>query len=293
VSPDRADPPSIRLEGDGIRIHGLDFGPADAHGLALLLHGVGGNAWIWKPVAARLRDGLGGRVRVVALDGRDGGLTDHPTAGYEPERFAADLVAVHDALGAGPLTIVGHSRGGWLAAWFAERFPERVDRLVLVDPARLMFASEADADRFYEWVRGGLGPFVDRDDALAWACRRDPEADWNEDRTRSFLEGFVEQSDGTLVGRLPVHAVAALRQARERVDSVGPRLADIACPTLLLVAQRQSPERVRDKLAYADGLRDVRALEIDGSHFLHTDAPGRVADEIVGFLGPGWPQAND
>ena len=290
MSPDHADPRSIWLDGDGIRVHGLDFGPAGAPGLVILLHGVGGNARIWEPAATRLRASLGGRARVLALDGRDGGLTDHPPSGYEPERFAADLVAIHDALGAGPLVIVGHSRGGWLAAWFAERFPERVNRLVLVDPARLAFASEADADRFYDWVRGGLGPFVDREDALAWARRRDPEADWNEARTRSFLAGLVEGADG-LRGRLPVHAVAALRQARERTDSVGPRLGDIACPTLLLVAERQSPELRRDKLAYADGLRDVRAVPIDGSHFLHTDAPARVVDEIVGFLGAGWPQA--
>lgn len=278
-------PRSLWLPGDGVRVHALDWGPVTgAAGLVLMLHGVAGNAWVWEPVASRLRDAIGDRCRIVAVDGRDGGLTDHPTTGYEVERFGADLVAVHDALGGGPLTLVGHSRGGWLAAWFAERHPDRMEHLVLVDPARLIFGSEADAERFYTWVLEGLGPFASRRAAVGWARKHDPDADWNAARTHAFMAGLSERKDGSLVGLLPPSAVDQLRAARQREDVVGPQLASIACPVMLMVASRQPDARRRDKLAYAERLLDVRVTQVDGTHFLHTDAPDRVADLIASFV---------
>ena len=69
------------LPGAGIRVHALDWGPAYAERLVLLLHGVAGHARIWDAVAPRLRSPLAGSHRVVANDGRDGGLTDHLATG--------------------------------------------------------------------------------------------------------------------------------------------------------------------------------------------------------------------
>jgi pimeloyl-ACP methyl ester carboxylesterase len=89
-----------------------------------------------------------------------------------------------------------------------------------------------------------------------------------------------------LVGRLPVAAVEQLRAVREGEDAVGPRLAAVRCPVLLLVATRHSDARRRDKLAYADALPDVIVEEVDGSHFLHTDAPDVVAGLIARFADP-------
>jgi pimeloyl-ACP methyl ester carboxylesterase len=279
-----ADPRPVWLAGEGIRVHGLDWGPERAARLALLLHGVAGNAHAWDAVGPLLRTRLDGAIRLVALDGRDGGLTEHPVSGYLVDDFGADLIAVHEALGGVPLTLIGHSRGGWLATWFAARHPERLEALVLVDPARLAFGAGAAAS-FYASVRRSLGPFASRDEALSWARAEDPLADWNEVRVATFLAGFEVQADGSLRGRFPAAAVDHLRAAREREEGVGNLLSSIECPVLLLVATRQSAERQAEKLAYASGIRDIRVELVDGSHFLHTDAPERVAELIGGFLG--------
>jgi pimeloyl-ACP methyl ester carboxylesterase len=251
----------------------------------LLLHGVAGNARIWQPVATRLRGTLGDTARIIGLDGRDGGQTDHPERGYRAEDFAADLAAVHDSLGRPPLTVVGHSRGGWLATWFAERHPDRVERLVLVDPARLRFASDNAAVAFFDRVRTGLGPFPDAEHALDWARGEDPDAEWTAARIEAFLAGYEVHIDGSLVGRLPPAAVDQLRAAREDGDPVGSLLGAIDCPVLLLVGTRQAAARVEDKLHYAEGICDVRVERIDATHFLHTDAPDRVAELIAEFAG--------
>lgn len=279
-----APPPAERwFKGHGIRIHGLDWGDRSAGTPILFLHGVGGNAWVWDDVAPRLAASLP-RHHLVAIDQRDGGDTDHPATAYDRADFIADIVAVHDQLGGGPMILVGHSRGGWLGTAFAIEHPDRVAGLVLVDPARLAFATDTDSESFYRWVRDALGPFESEEAALAWAKREDPDAVWTEVRTRSLLFGYRTAADGRLVGKLPSSAVDRLRAARAGAEGVTTALATMTRPVLLLVSERQSAARIADKLAYADRLPQVRAVRIDGTHFLHTDAPGAVSAAIVRFV---------
>ncbi len=285
---DRPGPVERWFRGDGIRIHALDWGgPAHAPA-ALMLHGVGGNAWIWDGVARRLARLLPGH-RIVAIDQRDGGDTEHPPTGYSRERFVADVAAVHDQLGGGPMALIGHSRGGWLASAFAATYPDRLSRLVLVDPARLVFEREADADAFFSWVSGSLGPFESEEAALTWATAQDPHADWTPIRTRSFLAGLRRDEAGRLVGKLPSEAVPQLRQARVDGEVVTEGLSAIETPTLLLVAERQSAARLRDKLAYAERIPEVTVRRLDGSHFLHAETPADVAAEIASFIAADRP----
>jgi pimeloyl-ACP methyl ester carboxylesterase len=271
------------LPGDGIRMHALDWGFRDAPRLALLLHGVAGNAHIWDAAARRLRERLGDAAHVVALDSRDGGLTDHPATGYEPEDFGNDLASAHDALGRKPLTLVGHSRGGWIAAWFAERYKDRVERLILVDPARLSFQRQEASDGFFDRIRLGLGRFATEQAAIDWGRQWDPDGDWNKHRIAGFLANYRRQEDGSLVGHVPPATVEQLRR-RSGEDPVGPRLREISCPTLLLVGTRQSADRQRDKLLYAESIPNCRVVKLAAGHFLHTDLPDEVAREIANFV---------
>ncbi|MCC6521393.1 MAG: alpha/beta hydrolase [Polyangiaceae bacterium] len=107
-------------------------GPADAPPLVLLPGGAT-SSLMWRPVIA----GLASRYRVYALDSiLDVGLS----ANSGPVKTVDDLVEWLDelfrALGFGPdLRLMGMSHGGWLAANFALRRPERVGKVVLVAPA--------------------------------------------------------------------------------------------------------------------------------------------------------------
>ena len=284
---DAGPPPADRwFRSGGVRIHALDWGGPDGGVPVLFLHGVAGNAWIWDDVASRMRGALPDH-RLIALDGRDGGDTDHPPTGYERDDFVQDVLAVHDSLGARPMVLVGHSRGGWLATWLASQHPERVAALILVDPARLVFATSDDADAFYDWVLGALGPFDDEEAALAALAREYRTASWTQARRRSALFGFRRDADGRLVGKLPATVVPQLRRARDGGEVVTEALAQITAPTLLLIAERQSHDRRADKLAYAERIRHARVVRLDGSHFLHTDLPEAVAGEIVAFVQDG------
>ncbi len=113
---------------DGAAITYRAWGPAGAPGI-LLVHGGAAHAGWWDHLGPRLAAGH----RVVALDLSGHGDSDW-REGYTYDQWAVELVAVARAAGiAGDLTVVGHSMGGITAMRAAVRFPEIVNRVVVVD----------------------------------------------------------------------------------------------------------------------------------------------------------------
>jgi pimeloyl-ACP methyl ester carboxylesterase len=274
----------VFFEREGVRLHGIDWGGSTDGVPVIMLHGVGGNGWTWDAVATRLRATLGDGYHLVGLDQRGSGDSDKPASGYEPDEFARDVLAVQDALGGKPMVLVGHSRGGWLAAFVAAHWPERVSHLVLIDPARLSFDSAQDADDFYGPVKALLGPFASREEALAAARQRDPRAQWTPARQRTFLFGLEERSDGSLAGKTPPWVIDQLRAVRETEDRVSPSLHRASMPTLLLVASTSPEKRLNQKLAYKQRIPHARLEMLDGTHNLQNDLPDQVAALMTDFL---------
>lgn len=101
----------------------------DGAPVLLAVHGITASHLAWAVVADRL--GGAGTLAAVDLRGR-GGSADLPGP-YGMERHAADCVAVLAALGVSSTVVTGHSMGGFVALVLADRHPERVSRLVLVD----------------------------------------------------------------------------------------------------------------------------------------------------------------
>ncbi|MFC0527528.1 alpha/beta fold hydrolase [Phytohabitans kaempferiae] len=278
-----SEPTDIHINANGIRQHGIEWRGGDGAHLVLLLHGCGSNCWNWYPLGKRLAERFGDRVRVVALDHRGCGDSERPATGYSPDICAQDVLAVHEQLTDGPVTLVGHSRGGWLSAYIAGRFPDRVAGLVLVDPARMVWPSREAADAFYDRVGRGLGPFDTFEDAVENAKRGHPLAVWSEDRLRGLRFGLREEG-GKLVGKLPREVLAQLRAVRLDSDEVGPYLPQVTAPTLLLVASTSDERRQGEKLAYGEGIDGAEVRFFPTSHYMHVDAPDDIAGTVGEFL---------
>jgi pimeloyl-ACP methyl ester carboxylesterase len=79
-------------------------------------------------------------LRTIAVDLRGFGLSDKPRhrGAYAIDAYRADLDALLDALGLDRVTLVGQSMGGGLALRYALMRPERVHRLVLINPSGLV-----------------------------------------------------------------------------------------------------------------------------------------------------------
>ena len=131
---------------DGSRLSVWVLGPLSAERPVVLLHGLGADATYWAGTARALV--RGGRT-VLLPDGPGSGRSEAPrsSAGYRiPGRVAA-LDALFRALALDRADLVGHSLGGWTAAAFALRHPEKVGRLVLVDAGGFDVPADVDAER--------------------------------------------------------------------------------------------------------------------------------------------------
>ena len=117
---------SASLFGCNIRYYDVGSGP-----LMLLIHGIGGDADDW----AFCLDALASAYRVIALDLLGFGRSAKPHIDYTIAGFVEMLKRWLRTLDIERATLVGHSLGGWIAATFALRWPQAVDKLVLVDSA--------------------------------------------------------------------------------------------------------------------------------------------------------------
>ncbi len=131
-----ADPDSHFVEVNGITVHYKRAGTGKP--ALLLLHGFGASTFSWREVMEPLAE----TWTVVAYDRPGFGLTERPMAGewagpnpYAPETQAELAIGLMDALGFERAVLVGHSAGGTVALLTALTYPERVEALVLVDPA--------------------------------------------------------------------------------------------------------------------------------------------------------------
>jgi len=129
-----------------------------ADGTRLAYHQAGeGNSLICLPggpmqASAYLGDlgGLSAHRSVVLVDLRGTGESAVPAdpASYRCDRLVDDVEALRGHLGMDRIDLLGHSAGGALAVLHAGRFPDHIDRLVLVTPSPLAVGlGIADSDR--------------------------------------------------------------------------------------------------------------------------------------------------
>jgi pimeloyl-ACP methyl ester carboxylesterase len=115
---------------DGIRIHYQEFGD-DTRPAMLLIHGYTASAYVWRHCVHSFVDA---GFYVLAIDLVGFGYSEKPRwFEYSIDAQARIVERFLDHLGIGRASLVGSSYGGAVAATLALDYPERVDKLVLVD----------------------------------------------------------------------------------------------------------------------------------------------------------------
>ncbi|MBT2117321.1 alpha/beta hydrolase [Dyella sp. LX-66] len=114
----------IETKGATIHVRVGGKGPA-----VVLLHGFGDTGDMWAPLATDLMR----NHTVVVPDLRGMGLSSHPEEGYDKRSQAADVRGVLTKLGIDHAAVVGHDIGTMVAYAYAARYPDKTDRLVVMD----------------------------------------------------------------------------------------------------------------------------------------------------------------
>lgn len=123
-----------RVEETTLHGHRVTYRTAgDSGPVVLLVHGITGSSQHWAPVV----DLLASDFTVIAPDLLGHGESAKPRGDYSLGAYASGLRDLLALLGHEKATVVGHSLGGGVAMQFAYQFPERCERLVLVDSGGL------------------------------------------------------------------------------------------------------------------------------------------------------------
>lgn len=115
---------------DGAKVHYQEFGDA-ARPTVIMIHGYTASAYVWNTTAPMLADA---GFRVIAIDMLGFGYSEKPSwFDYSIQSQARMISRFMDRLSIGRATIVGSSYGGAVALNLTLDYPERVEKLVLVD----------------------------------------------------------------------------------------------------------------------------------------------------------------
>lgn len=255
-----------------VRVSGPANGPP-----IVLLHGISSNSLAWMPNIATLAR----HHRVYALDHiADGGRSVCTRTLASLDDHMAWLGGVLDGMGlADGINLVGLSYGGWLAAQYALKNPNRVQRLVLLAPA------------------GTVQPL-----ALQWVVRAVACAIPLPYFTRSFLRWLLSDLAQRPTSAHPtfddVVADASIAMRTLAPHAMVPptvqtddELRQLRVPTLYLVGQN---EKICDPVQALERLHTVAPhiatrLIVDAGHDLTVVQSATVNRAVLRFLAPHAP----
>ncbi|MCP3726387.1 alpha/beta hydrolase [Paraburkholderia sp. CNPSo 3272] len=278
---------------EGVRIHAIKGGRGPA---LLLLHGHPQTHAIWHKVAPTLAENftvIAADLRGYGDSGKPQGTPDH--ANYAKRRMALDQVALMRGLGFPSFAVMGHDRGGRVAARMAIDHPDAVTQLVTLDVAPTVAMYEqtsfefaraywhwfflvrpapfpetlirADPDLYLKQTMGarsaGLAPFASEAYAEYLRCLSDP----------ATAHGICED----------YRASITIDLEHDRADlAAGKR---IECPFLALWGAHGTVGQCFDPLAeWRSWNAGVSGEALPCGHYLAEEAPQLLLEGVLPFL---------
>ena len=227
--------------------------------------------------------------RFIRYDERGCGMSEWRPGTASLEQWSADLEAVIDAARPSePVTLLGISQGAATCILYAQRYPERVARMVL----------------YGGYARGGLLRGSPKSKVAFQAMLDLARVAWGKDNptfrqvfTSRFIPGGTPEQlqwfNDLCLKTTRGEIVADLLQARATVN-VSDALADVRTPTLVLHARNDEVIDVSEGRLLASGIARAEFVELDSrNHILlaHEPAWQRFQEAVLAFLQPGESSA--
>ena len=245
----------------------------------VLVHGLGQNgARDWSRLIPALADGYA----VYALDLPGFGQSDKGNRLYSPASFARAIENVIGPRVGGRFTLIGHSMGGAVSLAYAAAYPERIQRLILVDMAGVL-------------QRAVYAEFLSRVGTQAATGGYVEDAPW----FTSYLHRALTRAESVPLSSGPLLGSAAVRQQFFRGEpnaiaaytlvghDFSRALRSVAAPTLLIWGSEDKVAPLRTGQMAAATMPNARLTILQGAgHAPMLQMPERfnpiVLDELRG-----------
>lgn len=248
------------------------------------LPGTGLTSCMWKDLGPALAP-----RRVIAIDPRGHGRSERPEGGYAFQTFARDLEHFLDTVAADQVILAGHSYSASVVAHYAAHHPDRVSRLLLIDPSFFKQRSDIDylvGSREELIARAARRPdrWESLDALLMDLHRRRIYKHWREDHLRCYGEtaSYTDQ-DGLVRMAFSGEVEAELYSGNE--SNLWELLPRISCPVLLLRGEKSLamlPPLVAEAVT---SIRRCTLVEVPrAGHFPPMENPSAFLDSVRTWL---------
>jgi pimeloyl-ACP methyl ester carboxylesterase len=244
----------------------------------VLIHGYTDNARDWVPMIPFLAAG----DRVIAVDIRGHGASGKPECCYALIDFAYDVKLLLDALGIEHADIVGHSLGSMIAQYFAEFWPNRTRRLVLISSTAGPLPGAPRKE-----LMGSKPGVTFREEVLALKDPLDPESTfmrWWYDSPTPVDQEFLRRQRRDAAA-IPVKVWIAVLDQGLMTVSLRSTLPRLKAPTLLIWGAKDFIFGAEDRAGLSTAVPAAQVIVYpDYGHNPFWENPQRVAKDIDAFL---------
>jgi pimeloyl-ACP methyl ester carboxylesterase len=288
-------PTSQFITVDGVRFHYRIDGNPNGPGV-VLLHGVLASTHTWDGWV----ENIGSKYHMLRMDLPGFGLSEplKDKTKYTPEYAVEIFEKVRVAIGAEhpefkekfeKFNLVGNSLGGFISWYYATKFPERIIKLILIDP----IAYQQPLPRIIKFASGGFGGLMAQISSPRFIVRKNvrkvygnPESPTDETILR-YHELLLYKGHKTAM----VEYFKTLRKYNEE-DTMAKFVPQIKVPTLLMFGgkDRWVPPALIDQWK-----RDVEGLQVkvydEGGHIPMEEFPLETSRDADEFMGGGASEA--
>ena len=238
----------------------------------VLLHGYPFNRSLWNEQVSA----LGNSYRVITPDLRGLGESDASQGPATMNRMAQDVAALLDHLEISRAVVGGLSMGGYVALAFYKEFPSRVRSLILADTRAAADTEEGKQTRHQQAEKALAEGMAGIADSMLPKLLT-PE-------TVSKRPEVVKRVRDMMLKTKPEGAAGALLGMAERDDQT-PLLAQISCPTLILVGREDPITPVADSEKMNREIGGSRLVVIENAaHVSNLERTDQFNEELLRFL---------
>jgi len=253
----------------GAKIRYLEAGDA-AKPTVILLHGLGASAESWQLTIPALAQ----NYHVIAPDQVGFGKSDKPLLKYRVATYVDFLDKIMAELKIEKAHLVGNSMGGWIAAWTAIKYPNRVEKIVLADAAGIIPAN-VNTDEIYQLNNST------RDEIRANLKRifATPALQNNEALVDQFFTQRVVANDGYTINSL-------IESIKRKEDFLNDRLGEIKKPTLIIWGKQDGLLPVADATVFNKGIAGSQMIIFENcGHVPQFEKAADFNKNVLEFLG--------